>query len=334
MAQGHLSLSETARYWLAAAAFIGIYFFNVPFPIIVLSAGVIGYFAGTVAPRLFLSTPLNNIAPAAVMIGSEKTAPSRSLGWQRFVKVFEMSRWLFVSLAIICFPLGALAGPPILTNDTGAPGPGKWETNMGFTVDKRRDTTLYNTPALDLNYGVGDRIQLNYSVSWIMLDPTNGGAKNGIGNSEVAVKWRFLDEDKNAMALSVYPRFIFNNPVSSADRDLVDKGTVFRLPFQMEKKIGIIIINPEIGHDFRQEGGDEWLYALALKYDEIKGIEVLTEVFGTADNSFRKSENVINIGIRSDLSENFTLHASAGRSLRRAPDQPTLLSYVGLQMRL
>lgn len=244
-----------------------------------------------------------------------------------------MSRWLLVSLAIICFPLGVLAGPPILTNDTGTPGPGKWETNTGFTVEKRRDTTLYNTPALDLNYGVGDRVQLNYSVSWIALHTAGEGAKNGLGNSEFAVKWRFLDEDKNGAALSVYPRFIFNNPVSSADRGLVDKGSVFRFPFQMEKKIGMIIINPEIGRDFRQEGGDGWLYALALKYDEIKGLEVLAEVFGTADNSFKNQENVVNIGVRKDVSENVSLHASVGRSLHQTQDQSTLLSYVGLQMR-
>lgn len=244
-----------------------------------------------------------------------------------------MGQWLFASLAIICFPFVVLAGPPILTNDTGTPGPGKWETNIGFTVEKRQDANLYNTPALDLNYGIGDRIQLNYSVSWIVLDTTGEAAKNGLGNSEVAVKWRFLDEDKDGMALSVYPRFIFNNPVSSADRGLVDMGTVFRLPFQMEKKIGMIIINPEIGYDFRQEGGDQWLYALALKYGEIKGLEVMAEIFGTSDNSFKKQENVVNIGVRKDVSENVSLHASVGTSLRREPDQPKLLSYVGLQMR-
>ncbi len=244
-----------------------------------------------------------------------------------------MVRWFIVALMMICFPPGVLAGPPILTNDTGTPGPGKWETNMGFTVDKRRDTTLYNTPALDLNYGIGDRIQLNYSVSWIVLDTMHKAAKSGLGNSEVALKWRFLDEDKNGMALSVYPRFIFNNSASSADRGLVDKGTVFRLPFQIEKKIGVIVINPEIGHEFRQEGGDGWLYALALKYDEIKGLEVLAEVFGTADNGFKKQENVANIGVREDVSESVSLHASVGRSLRQSPNQPSLLSYVGLQMR-
>jgi hypothetical protein len=244
-----------------------------------------------------------------------------------------MFRWFITALAVICFPLGALAGPPILTDDTGTPGPGKWETNMGFTVEKRRDTTLYNTPALDLNYGIGDRIQLNYSVSWIILHTTNEAAKNGLGNSEVAVKWRVLDEDKNGVALSVYPRFIFNNPASSADRGLVDSGTVFRLPFQVEKKIGVIIINPEIGHDFSQGGSDEWLYALALKYAEIKGLEVLAEVFGTADTNFKNAENLFNVGFRSDLSENFTMLASVGRSLRDAPDQPKLIAYVGLQMR-
>jgi hypothetical protein len=242
--------------------------------------------------------------------------------------------WRFIAaVAIICFPLGALAGPPILTDDTGTPGPGKWETNMGFTVEKRRDTTLYNMPALDLNYGIGDRIQLNYSVSWIVLDAKDAAAKNGLGNSEVAVKWRFLDEDKNGIALSVYPRFILNNLTSSVNRGLVDKGTVFRLPLQAERKIGAITLNPEIGHDFRQEGGDGWLYALALKYDEIKGLEVLAEVFGTADNSFKKQENVVNIGGRKDVSENISLHASVGRRLHQTSDQPTLLSYVGLQMR-
>jgi hypothetical protein len=244
-----------------------------------------------------------------------------------------MSRWFFVALTITCLPLSVLAGPPILTDDTGTPGSGKWETNLGFTVEKRRDTTFYNTPALDLNYGVGDRIQLNYSVSWIVMHASDEGTKSGLGNSEVAVKWRFLDEDKNGLALSVYPRFIFNNPVSSADRGLVDKGTVFRLPFQMEKKIGMIIINPEIGHNFRQEGGDQWLYAFAVKYEEIKGLEALAEVFGTADNSFKNAENIFNIGIRKDVNENVSLHVSAGRSLRRAQDQPTLLAYVGFQVR-
>jgi Putative MetA-pathway of phenol degradation len=244
-----------------------------------------------------------------------------------------MYRWFIIVLTIFCFPLNALAGPPLLTDDPGTPGPGKWETNVGFTVDKRGDTTLYNAPVLDLNYGIGDSVQLNYSVSWIILDPPHEVTKNGIGTSEVAVKWRFLDEEKNGLALSVYPRVIFNNLTSSVNRGLVEKGTVFRLPFQMEKKIGVIIVNPEFGHDFRQEDGDEWLYGLALRYEEIKGIVAMAEVFGIGDNTFDKQENVVNIGVQKDVNENFSLHAAVGRGLSQGSDQPTLLAYVGVQMR-
>jgi hypothetical protein len=172
-------------------------------------------------------------------------------------------------------PICTYAGPPIFTDDTGTPGPGKWEINAGVTMDKRTAEDRFNTPVLDLNYGIGEHIQLNYSISWVVLDTKDQGTKNGLGNSEVAVKWRFADEDRYGIALSVYPRFIFNNPTSSADRGLADKGTIFRFPVQMEKKIGIININIEFGHDFRQRSGDEWLYGFVLKYSEIKGFEAL-----------------------------------------------------------
>jgi hypothetical protein len=242
-----------------------------------------------------------------------------------------MTRWLTTILLIVCFPLGVLAGPPIVTDDTGTPGPGKWETNAGLNMEKRRSESTYQAPVLDLNYGIGEHIQLNYSVAWIVLHG-NEGTKSGPGNSEVAVKWRFLDQEKQGVDMSIYPRFLFNNPASSADRGIVDKGTIFRLPFQMEKKIGVITVNPEAGHEFHQEGGDTWLYSLAVKYAEIKGMEVLAEIFGTADNKFTKEENAFNIGIRKDVREDVSLHASVGKGLEGA-DHPTLLSYAGIQVR-
>jgi chromate transporter len=87
---GKKSLKTRFLYFLAGAAFIGIYFFNVPFPIIVLSAGVIGSVAGILAPGLFPSTPANNTAPAPVTLVSEKAAETRSLGWRRAVKVLSV----------------------------------------------------------------------------------------------------------------------------------------------------------------------------------------------------------------------------------------------------
>src|SRR5215211_8116137 len=43
---GKRSLKNNVMRGLAAAAFVGIFFFDVPFPIIILAAGVIGFFGG------------------------------------------------------------------------------------------------------------------------------------------------------------------------------------------------------------------------------------------------------------------------------------------------
>jgi chromate transporter len=96
---GKKSLKTRFLYSLAGAAFIGIYFFNVPFPIIVLSSGLIGYVAGILVPGLFPSTPANNTTPAQVTLVSEKSAETRSLGWRRFIKV------LVVFLALWSLPI-------------------------------------------------------------------------------------------------------------------------------------------------------------------------------------------------------------------------------------
>lgn len=238
-----------------------------------------------------------------------------------------------IVLVILFLPVCVYAGPPIFTDDTGTPGPGKWEINAGVTVDKRTVEDRFNTPVFDINYGIGEHIQLNYSISWVVLDTKGERRKKGLGNSEIAVKWRFVDEDRHGIAVSVYPRLIFNNPSSSAGRGLVDTGSTFRLPVQMEKKIGIISINMEFGHDFRQRGGDEWLYGFVLKYAEIKGLEALAEIFGTSNNSFKRHETVFNLGARWDIGKSYILLASAGRSFHSATDQPSFLSYLGVQFR-
>jgi chromate transporter len=84
---GKKTLKTGFLYSLAAAAFVGIYFFNIPFPIIVLSAGLIGYFSGTFAPGLFPQTAGSPSSSSPDSLVAEKAAEGKSRGWQRFVKV-------------------------------------------------------------------------------------------------------------------------------------------------------------------------------------------------------------------------------------------------------
>lgn len=50
---GKKALQNSFMWSIAAAAFIGIFFFKVPFPMIVLTAGIIGYLGGRLSDRMF-----------------------------------------------------------------------------------------------------------------------------------------------------------------------------------------------------------------------------------------------------------------------------------------
>src|ERR1044071_8108610 len=88
----------------------------------------------------------------------------------------------------------AQGGPPMITDDPGTPGSGKWENNFAITFEHRPDETGYEVPAIDLNYGVGEHIQLTLQTGPVLLKRSGHGLIGGIGGTEAAVKWRFLDE--------------------------------------------------------------------------------------------------------------------------------------------
>jgi chromate transporter len=101
---GKKALKTKFLYTLAAAAFVGIYFFNVPFPAIVLSAGLIGYLSGTFAPGLLSAkagnTPSAGPSPdTATPVNSGKGVKN---GWRRSLKVLTvfLTLW-FLPIAVL-----------------------------------------------------------------------------------------------------------------------------------------------------------------------------------------------------------------------------------------
>ena len=64
--------------------------------------------------------------------------------------------------------------------------------------------------------------------------------------------------------MSVYPQLEFNNPSSSDERGLVDRGASFVLPMQVARRFGPIETSLEFGYDFIEDAVDEWLYGLAV----------------------------------------------------------------------
>jgi hypothetical protein len=146
-------------------------------------------------------------------------------------RILWSSAWLLRWILRPC-PLEAQGGPPYYTNDPRTPGHLKWEINVGYMPFLSPAQSTTHTPDLDLNFGLGDRIQLTCEVAWLRLDLHPAPPKYGLSQDVLGVKWRFYDNAERGFAISVFPQASINNPTRSVERGLVPPGASLTLPVE------------------------------------------------------------------------------------------------------
>jgi len=219
----------------------------------------------------------------------------------------------------------------MITDDPGTPGNGKWENNFATTFEHRPDETGYEVPEIDLNYGVGEHIQLTLQTAPVLLKRSGRGLIGGLGGTETAVKWRFLDQATSGFDMSMFPRVIFNIEQSSVRRGLAEDGTRFQLPLEIAKRLGCWHVDAEFGPRAITVGRSEWLSGIVCGFDVAKPTMLMAELRDESRMNFSDDVLILNFGLRHEFTENYILIVSMGHEVR-SPDQPTaLIGYFGMQ---
>jgi hypothetical protein len=244
-------------------------------------------------------------------------------------------RQLAIVAIALCITRAAFAqgGPPMITDDPGTPGPGKWENNVAIAFEHRSDETAYDLPAIDLNYGVGEHIQLTLQTAPVLLKRNDHGLIDGLGGTEAALKWRFLDQETSGFDMSMFPRVIFNVTQSSVRRGLAEDGTRFQIPFQAAKTFGRWHADAEFGPRSSTIGRSEWLYGVVAGYEVAKPTMLMAELHGTSRMNFDRDVLTLNFGIRQTLTERCIFIGSLGHEVH-TPDRDPLafIGYIGVQL--
>jgi hypothetical protein len=246
----------------------------------------------------------------------------------------QLSWAVFCALAICVIgvkPARAQGGPPMITDDPGTPGPGKWEDNFAILFEHRSGKTSLDVPQFDLNYGVGEHIQLTLQTGPVLLKRDDHGPIGGLGGTETAVKWRFLDEEKSGFDISMFPRVIFNITQSSVRRGLAEDGTRFQIPLEVAKTFGRFHADAEFGPVGISVGRSEWLYGIVGGYDVAKPTMLMAELHGTSRMNFSRDVLTVNFGLRHEFDEHRILILSMGHEICSPNQSTALIGYFGMQ---
>ncbi len=102
------------------------------------------------------------------------------------------------------------------------------------SYELHRNQSVSHTPDVDINFGVGDRIQLTYENAWLRVQDPSSATKFGLGQSNLGVKWRFYDAGESKLAISTFPQLFLNNPNDAVRRGITPASQSFLLPFEVK----------------------------------------------------------------------------------------------------
>ena len=229
----------------------------------------------------------------------------------------------------------AQGGPPYYTNDPGTPGNLNWEINLAYMPFLYSGQSVSHTPDVDINFGLGDRIQLTYENAWLRVKNPSSATKFGVGQSNPGVKWRFYDAGESGLSISVFPQLFLNNPNDAVRRGITLPSDTFLLPFEFSKKFGPIDVDYEIGYQFVHKGPDGWLTGLVLGHEFTPKFEMDMELYSQGTFHPSGSQPTIGFGARYKIHRPVILLLMAGRSLEPArPNQSYFVGYFGIQLLL
>ena len=236
-----------------------------------------------------------------------------------------MNRFLAIAF-LLSSP--ALAGPPYVADDPEPTDFRHLEIYAfagGTTARDGTDGTL----GIDFNYGGAPDLQLTAVIPLAYESPAHSGAIIGVGNIELAAKYRFLHQEDFGWDVAVFPRVF----LPSASGNVGDRHASLLLPVFVGKDFGkwstfggggCVLNNGDGGQNFCMAG---WVVAREMA----PGLRVGAEIYHqSADTHGGHASSGVGAGAIYDLSDNYHLMASFGPGIQNAAETNRYTWYAAL----
>lgn len=239
---------------------------------------------------------------------------------------------LFASAMLIASGL-VVAGPPFLTDD---PEPVEYQHHELYISSQQLRTQDGNSgtlPHVEYNYGAAPDLQLHIIVPYAFNSPAHGQRESGLGDIELGVKYRFIQEGDNRPMVGIFP--LVETHTGDNNKGLGNGFTQVFLPVWMQKRWG----------DWQSYGGggywinnapnskNHWFFGWQLQKDLSEHLTLGGEIYHSTEQvQGVGSSSGFNLGGNYNLDEHNHLLFSAGRGLSNVNMTNQFSSYVGYQL--
>jgi hypothetical protein len=235
-----------------------------------------------------------------------------------------------VSLAIAVFlgSAAAHAGPPYVTDDPEPVERRHWEFYVATQHSVTDDDTSGTAPHVEVNYGAAQDLQIHLIVPLAYDRPASGPNHYGLGDLELGVKYRFLQEGKRQPMMGIFPQLEL--PTGSASDGLGTGRLHVFIPLWLQKSFDPWTMYGGAGYWINPgEGNRDYGFAGWQIQRRLSDLVTLgTEVFYTTPDRIDGRDNLgSNVGLVLDFNEHHHLLFSAGRSVVGDTDFQAYLGY-------
>jgi hypothetical protein len=222
----------------------------------------------------------------------------------------------------------ASAGPPYQSDDPEPTDYKHYEiytfSNGTATRDGRNGET-----GIDFNYGGAPNLQLTATLPVNWDSPRASGPRFGLGNIELAAKYRFLRQDTFGWDVAFFPRVFLPSP----SRSVADSHGALLLPIWVQKDWsndwstfggGGCVVSTKHAQDFCLAG---WVVTHKVLPNLQLGVELFRQ---TADSAGTPASSSVGVGVTYDLNDHYHLLGYMRRGIQNANQTDQYSWYAAL----
>lgn len=246
---------------------------------------------------------------------------------------FKCCAFFLMACATLTTSELALAGPPFMTDDPETIEYQHHEFYISSQQVKTQDGRSGTLPHFEFNYGVAPDLQLHIIAPLAFNNPVDGSHQRGLGDVELGVKYRFMQETENQPMVGIFPTVVSHT--GDADKGLGSGATQVFLPIWLQKRWGEWQSYGGGGYWITRDANmkNHWFLGWQLQKDISEHLTLGGEIIHSTEQvAGEGSSTGFNLGGSYNFDEHNHLLFSAGRGLTNADRTNKSSSYLGYQL--